>query len=200
MNKWIFGSLLMANLISLGQTASAAVYNLDKAHMQVGFSVKHLMVSNVKGHFSTVNGTFEFDEKTKLLKNLQADIDVASVNTNEADRDKHLKGEDFFAAEKFPKMTFKSDKAKFKSVGKTTKVSGMLTIKDQTKPVVLDVVYNGSVEFMGTQKIGFTATTKINRKDFGITWNKSLDKGGVAVSDEVLITIEGEANMAVAKK
>lgn len=190
-------SLLL--VLGIAQSGLAAVYKLDKSHMQVGFSIRHLMVSNVKGHFDKVDGSIDFDGKTETLKSINAEIEAASINTNEADRDKHLRNDDFFAVDKHPKITFVSDKAVVVKKGKTAKVPGTLTIKNVAKPVTLDVTNNGEIEFMGTKKIGFSASTKINRKDFGMAWNKALDKGGVAVGDEVTITIEGEANMAAEK-
>ena len=145
-----------------------------------------------------MSGSFDYDSAKKQIKNIIVDIDVASVNTNEPDRDKHLKTSDFFDAAKFPKMTFKSEKVEFE--GKKGKATGMLTIRDKTKPVVLNFTFNGETEFMGTTKVAFSASTQIDRKDFGLTWNKKLDKGGVAVGDEVTISIDGEANMAAPAK
>ncbi len=178
------------SLSDLGVKAQAAIFDLDGSHMEVGFSVKHLMISNVKGRFDKVTGQFDFDSKTKEIKDVSIDIDPSTVNTNEADRDKHLRGADFFNVEKFPKITFKADKGSIKKVNGS--LPGKLTILDKTKDVVLDIRFNGETEFMGKKRVSFSGTTKINRKDFGLTWNKNLDKGGVAVGDEVQITLEGE--------
>lgn len=187
MKKTILSLLLVSGV------AQAAPYTLDTTHMDVGFSVKHLMISNVKGRFDKVAGSFDFDSSKKQIKDIDVTIDVSSVNTNEPDRDKHLKNADFFDVEKFPKMTFKSDKVEFD--GKKGKIFGTLTIKDKSKKVALDFTFNGEAEFMGTKKVAFSASTKIDRKEFGLTWNKNLDKGGVAVGEEVTITIDGEGNL-----
>ncbi len=185
--------MTLVSLLFFAGLAHAAPYTLDASHMEIGFSIKHLMISNVKGRFDKSTGSFDYDSAKKQIKNIDITIDVASVNTNEPDRDKHLRSPDFFDVAKFPKMTFKSDKVEFD--GKKGKAVGTLTIRDQSKPVTLDFTLNGEAEMMGTKKVAFTATTKIVRKDFGLTWNKNLDKGGVAVGEEVDVTIDGEGNM-----
>ena len=191
-------TVLVTLLLAAGM-AHAAPFKLDPAHMEVGFSVKHLMISNVKGRFDKVSGSLDYDGAKKQIKDIVVDVDVASVSTNEPDRDKHLKSPDFFDAAKYPHMTFKSEKVEFD--GKKGKATGLLTIRDKTKKVTLDFTFNGETEFMGTKKIAFSATGQIDRRDFGLTWNKTLDKGGVAVGDEVTISVDGEANMlAPAKK
>lgn len=183
---------LCALAIVASSLAQASVYAIDKTHTEVGFSVKHLMVTNVKGRFDKFQGSFFFDEKKGELKDVDIKIETASVNTNEADRDKHLRNADFFDAEKFDAISFKSTKVELKDK-KPNKVHGNLTIRGVTKPVVLDVVYQGNVmDPWGNEKVAFSATTKINRKDFGVSWQKNLDKGGVVVGDEVTITIEGQ--------
>lgn len=179
---------------------NAAPFTLDQAHSSVEFSVKHLMVSNVKGKFEKVSGGFDFDTKSNELKNIDVSVEMNSVNTSDKKRDEHLVSPDFFDTAKFATMNFKSTKAVKVVKGKTTKVAGELTLKGITKPVVLEVNYAGETEFMGMKKIGFTATTKIKRTDFGVTWNKTLDKGGVAVGEEVNVVIEGEANAVQEKK
>ena len=195
--------LLTLGFIMEGQ---AATYQLDTAHSEVGFKVKHLVVSSVKGRFDKFDASFNFDEKTGTLSDVQAKIDVDTINTNQADRDKHLKNPDFFGAhdekgnivEANRWITFKSTKVENKNK-KPFKVTGPLTMHGITKDVVLNVTYNGSIKDpSGAQKVGFLATTKINRKDFGLTYNKVLEAGGVAVGEEVEITIEGEAKMVAA--
>lgn len=175
--------------------ATAESYKLDNAHTEVGFSVKHLLISNVKGRFQKYTGTFDYDKTAKTLKNLNIEIDPASISTQQKDRDDHLKSDDFFDVKKYKKVTYKEEKAEFSADGKTIKVFGKLKIKDIEQPVVLDVTINGEVEVEGTQKIAFTASTEIDRKKWGINWNKNLDKGGLAVSEDVKILIEGEANL-----
>ena len=190
---------LFLSLLFLVSAAQAGVYKLDSDHSQVGFTVKHLMVTKVNGSFKKFEGSFDFDAAKKELKEVNVAIDSDSIETGVADRDKHLKSDDFFNTKKFPKILFKSNKVEMAADGKSSKISGMLTMRDKTLPITLDVVNNGEVEFMGVKKVGFTATGKLNRKDYGVAWNKSLDKGGVVVSDEVTILIEGEANLDAAK-
>ena len=190
---------VFAVIFLFASMAQAGIYKLDLAHSQVGFTVKHLMVTNVKGSFKKFEGQFNYDPTKKELKDIDVVIETESIETGVADRDGHLKGEDFFNAKKYPKITFKSQKGEMSADGKTAKVKGLLTMRDKTLPVVLDVINNGEVEFMGVKKVGFSATTKVNRKDWGVSWNKALDKGGVAVSDEVTIVIDGEANLEEAK-
>lgn len=188
--------LAVAALFLLGSGAFASTeYTIDSAHSEVGFSVTHLMISKVRGRFNKFEGKFNFDEAKKELSNVDVKIDVASVDTNEKKRDEHLTSGDFFDAKEFPTMTFKTEKVE--KIGKKSKLIGTLTIHGKSQKVTLDVEYKGSiVDPMGNNKVGFAATGKINRKDFGINWNKSLDKGGVALGDEVTITIEGEAAAA----
>lgn len=187
--------LLVLGSLLLSGTAQAASYFLDKDHTSVGFAVKHLVISTVKGSFNKFSGTFDYDPTKKTLSNLNVEIDTDSITTGNKDRDDHLRSNDFLNAPKFPKITFKGEKVEFAADGKTGKITGPLTIRDKTKTVTLDVVNNGEADFMGTKKIGFSATTKISRGEFGVSWNKTLDKGGVAVGDEVTVTIDGEANM-----
>lgn len=184
----------------LAASASAAPYAIDPSHTDVGFSIKHLMISNVKGRFKKFSGTFDFDPAKNQLNNINVEVDTSSIDTNEADRDKHLRSNDFFGVDKYPKMTFKSDKIEY-SGDKPAKAIGTLKIRDKSKTVTFDLDYRGSImDAWGNNKLAFAATTKVDRKDFGITWNKALDKGGVTVGDEVSITIEGEANPVTAKK
>lgn len=181
-------------------SASAAPYAIDPSHTDVGFSIKHLMISNVKGRFKKFTGTFDFDPAKNQLNNVSVEIDTASIDTNEVDRDKHLRSDDFFGVDKYPKITFKSDKIEY-SGDKPAKAIGTLKIRNKSQQVTLDLDYRGSItDAWGNNKLAFAATTKINRKDFGMTWNKALDKGGVTVGDEVSISIEGEANPVAAKK
>ena len=184
----------------IATSASAAPYAIDPSHTDVGFSIKHLMISNVKGRFKKFSGTFDFDPAKNQLNNISVEIDTTTIDTNEPDRDKHLRSNDFFGVEKYPKMTFKSDKIEY-SGDKPVKAIGTLKVRDKSKTVTLDLDYRGSImDAWGNNKLAFAATTKIDRKDFGITWNKALDKGGVTVGDEVSIAIEGEANPVNAKK
>lgn len=175
----------------------AAPYELDVAHTDVSFSVKHLMISTAKGSFRDFKGSFDFDEAKGTLKNIDVEIQMASVDTKQPKRDDHLKSPDFFDVAKYPTMTFKADSATVKE-GKPVKLNGTLTMRGVSKPVTLDLVYAGrQTDPYGVAHSGFSLSGKINRKDFGLTWNapvakSALDKGGVAIGEEVTIDISGE--------
>jgi polyisoprenoid-binding protein YceI len=171
-------------------------WNIDVVHSTIGFTVRHLMVSKVHGFFTKWNGSLEFDEKNPASSHAEVQIDVASVDTREPQRDAHLKSGDFFEVEKHPQMTFKSTAVERGKDGHF-KVTGDLTLRGVTKPVVLDVEYGGRSKHpqMG-ERVGFSASTSINRKDFGVSFNQVLDNGGVALSDKVDITLEIEATKA----
>ncbi len=176
--------------------ANAAKFDLDTSHTSVSFIAPHLVISKVKGRFDQFNGSFDFDEKSLKLDGVNVVIKTDSVNTNEKDRDKHLRSPDFFDTTKFPEMTFKSTKVEYIK-NKPAKVHGDLTIRGISKPVILNVSYGGTItDMMGKQVVAFEASGQVNRKDFGLNWNKSLDKGGFVVGDEIKIQIEGEAKAA----
>lgn len=188
--KVLFLSLMFAASSSF---AAVSTFDLDTSHGEIGFDITHLMISHVKGRFNKYEGTLKFDEEKRELSAVDVKIDAKSIDTNEKKRDGHLSGPDFFDADKHPNITFKSDKA-VSFAGKNAKVTGNLTIRGKTKPVVLDVDFLGSAtDPMGAKRIAFTARATINRKDFDMKWNKNLDTGGVAVGEDVSITIEGEA-------
>ena len=166
----------------------AGTYNVDKSHSNVGFKVKHLMISNVSGKFDKFNGSFEYDEKTNTLKKLTGEAEVASINTENEKRDGHLKSADFFDAANHPKLTFTLDKVD------GDKAYGKLTMRGVTKDVELDLENNGTVtDPWGNKRVGLELTGKINRKDFGLNWNKALEAGGVVVGETVKleVTLEG---------
>lgn len=173
--------------------AQAATFEIDPVHTTVQFSVRHMMVSNVRGTFDKVSGSVNLDETDPTKSTVEATIDVNSLNTREPKRDTHLKSPDFFDAAKYPTITFKSKSVAKVGDGKY-QATGDLTIHGVTKQAVLDI--EGSpkpiTDPMGTLKLGGSVHTKINRKDFGITWSKSLDGGGVMVGDDVDITIDVE--------
>jgi polyisoprenoid-binding protein YceI len=170
-------------------------WNIDVVHSTVGFTVRHLMVSKVHGLFTKWSGSFAFDEENPAASHVQVQIEVASVDTREPQRDGHLRSGDFFEAEKFPHMTFKSTSVEGSK--NHFKVTGDLTLRGVTKPVVLDVEYAGrTVHPQMGERAGFSAHTSINRKDFGVSFNQVLDTGGVAVSEKVDINIEVEATKA----
>jgi len=169
-------------------TVRAEVYGFDKAHSQVGFSVRHIL-SPVHGEFKDYDGTIHFDPKSPETSKVNVTIQVASISTNNDGRDHHLQTPDFFDAAKYPTITFKSTKVTAAGDNKYT-VEGNLTMHGVTKPVVLAVDYMGSDMMMGAKIAGFSATTKIDRRDFGITFNKVLESGNLMVDNNVNITLD----------
>jgi polyisoprenoid-binding protein YceI len=186
------GQLLVSlAFLSAPQVSMAKDYTVDMGHSTVGFTVKHL-VSKVKGSFKKFDGSFSFDPAKPEASKLVAEAIVASVDTNDVKRDAHLQTDDFFDAKKFPKFTFVSKKFTPNGDNKF-KMDGDLTMRGVSKPVTFDVDFSGEgVDPWGNNRVGFEATTKVNRKDFGINWNKTLDKGGFVVGDEVTININVE--------
>jgi polyisoprenoid-binding protein YceI len=151
-----------------------------------------MMISNVRGRFENFTGLVDFNETDPVQSSVNVAIETNSINTREPNRDGHLRSADFFDAEKYPQMSYRSERVE-KLSDTRGKIHGLLTIKDITRPVVLDVEYNGkAVSPWGTTSAGFSATTKINRKDWGLNWNKALETGGVLVGDEITIAIELE--------
>ena len=189
-------STLLFLLMALATPASAASFEVDAAHTTVGFSVRHLFTS-VQGRFDEFDGKIEFDPANPATAKVDGTIRTKSINTNNEKRDNHLRSGDFFDAEKFPEMKFHSTGVKdIDPANKTGKIEGILTIRDHARPVVLDVAFLGQGQDpWGNEKAGFTATTLINRKDFGLAWNETLETGGVLVGDEVTITIHAEGNV-----
>ncbi len=180
-----------ALLLTFG-LANASEYAIDNSHTNVGFSVKHMMITNVKGDFKTYDATIDFDKDKKTFKVLKASIDTASIDTANEKRDEHLRSEDFFASEKFPKMTF--EMTSYKANGDEGEVTGNLTIRGITKPVTLKVEEISTIkDFKGLNRVGFSLEGKINRLDYDLKWNKALELGGVAVGDEVKIIVDIEA-------
>ena len=185
-------TLLLFALLLFGSAALAAPWSLDPAHSRVGFVVRHMMVSNVEGRFHDVKAAVDLDEKDLTKSTIEVTIAANSIDTEQADRDKHLKSPDFFDVAKFPSISFKSTKLIKAGKGKY-KVTGDLTIRGIAKPVTLDVTISEPVANPWGKTIrGIEATGKISRHDFGIDWNKTLDKGGLLVGDEVKLDIQGE--------
>jgi polyisoprenoid-binding protein YceI len=186
--------LTLVLLAALAAPAFAqSSWEIDPAHSNVQFGVRHMMISTVHGKFTKFTATATGDEKDAAHAGVQASIDVASIDTGDEKRDAHLKTADFFDAEKFPTITFKSTKVEAAG-DRRFKLHGDLTMHGVTKPVVLDVEATPEVKGMrGETRAGARATTKINRKDFGISWSKSMDGGGVVVGDDVEVTIDVEA-------
>ena len=171
--------------------ASAAEYVLDTAHTNVGFEVRH-MLTKVHGRFNKFEGSFTYDPKDLKSAAGKIVVDTASIDTNVEKRDKHLRSADFFEVEKYPTMTFVIKSAQMK--GTQIELTGDLTIRGITKPVVLTAEYNGeATDPWGNKSIGFSATGKINRKDYGLLWNKTTETGGFLVGDDVTLVIDVEA-------
>ena len=172
--------------------ATKTTWAIDPAHTSVEFSVRHLMITTVKGRFTDVKGTVTSDEADPATGQVDITIGTASIDTRESQRDEHLRSADFFEVEKFPAMHFKSRKLTSVS-GDQFKLVGDLTIRDVSREVVLDVTSHGRAKDpWGGQRAGFEATTKIKRSDFGLTWNQVLEAGGVVVGDEIKISIDAQ--------
>ena len=191
--KSIISIIIGFAALVLTAQAQATTWNIDPDHSSVGFKVRHLMVSNVKGNFEKHTGTVEINDKDITKSKVAITIDTASINTNVPKRDEHLRSADFFDVARYPAMTFVSKKvARIGQDG--LKVTGDLTIRGVTREVVLDVegLSGESKDPWGNIRRGASASAKISRKDFGLTWNKALETGGVAVGDDVNIVLEVE--------
>jgi polyisoprenoid-binding protein YceI len=170
-------------------------WTLDPAHSEIEFKVRHMMIANVKGNFQSF--TAEIDGEDFETATATVEIDAASINTNQADRDGHLRSDDFFGAEKFPKIIFRG-KSLTKKHGDEYKLVGDLTIRDITKEISLDVESGGvNKDPWGNDKAGFTVDGKISRKEWGLNWNAALETGGVLVSDEVKVHAEVQFTKSV---
>lgn len=186
-------------VLSSSAALRAETYDIDAAHSQVGFRIKHL-VGKVPGRFTKFSGTIAFTPGKPETWKVDATIDPASINTDNEKRDGHLKAPDFFDVAKHPEMSFKSTKVTDVK-GETAKLHGDLTMHGVTKPVVLNLELGGTTKDpWGNQKAGFTATGKVNRKDFGIVWNKTLDAGGLMLGEEVEVSIDVEAQVKAPEK
>lgn len=172
---------------------SRATWNVDASHTTVEFSVRHLMIATVKGYFNKVSGTIEADPNDLTTAVIDASVEAASIDTRDEQRDAHLRSADFFEADVHPTLTLKSTKIERVS-GNDYKMHADLTIRGKTLPTVWDLTFEGEMtDPFGNHKIGLSATTKINRKDWGLNWNAALETGGVLVSDEVKIAIDAQA-------
>jgi polyisoprenoid-binding protein YceI len=172
-------------------TSALSIWNIDPAHSVAEFKVRHMMISHVKGTFSGLSGALKLDEADYTRSAVEVSIPTASVSTVDDTLDAHLKNADFFDVEKFPRLTFRSTSIRFTG-GRDYAVTGDLTIRGVTKSVTLGVndVSEPSKDPWGNQRIGLSASTKINRKDFGFEWNTPLELGGVLVGEEVTITLD----------
>ncbi len=167
-----------------------ARWNIDPMHSEATFTVKHLMFSKVRGSFAGPQGYVDFDPDNPAASSVEATIDVSTISTGAADRDAHLRSEDFFMVEEHPTMTFKSTNIEVTG-DNTGKITGDLTMRGVTKPVTFDVEFMGSGGSpFGDLRAGFTGSVTINRKDWGLSWNQALETGGVLVSEEVTIDVE----------
>jgi len=186
-------SLTATAALMLPMIGQASTWDIDPAHTNAQFAVRHLMISTVRGNFTKVSGAVNLDEQDPTKSIIEATIDTSSIDTRVEKRDQHLKSPDFFDVAKYPTITFKSKKIEKVEEGKF-KVIGDLTIRGVTKEVVLNVEGQPKPfkDPFGSNRVGGTATTKVNRKDFGLGWNKALETGGVVVGDEVDITIDIE--------
>src|ERR1700730_1738147 len=189
----VISATVLAGALSLPAAAATSTWQIDPNHSAAQFAVRHLAISTVRGAFTKVSGTVQLDDKDIAKSSVDVTIDVASVDTRVADRDKDLRSERFFDVEKYPTLTFKSTKVEQTEPGKL-KVTGDLTIHGVTKQVVLDV--EGPTlpvkDPWGNQRVAANATTKVNRQDFGVKWNAKMDNGGWVVGDDVAITIDVE--------
>ncbi|MEU5304057.1 YceI family protein [Streptomyces noursei] len=165
-------------------------YTIDPAHSSIGFTVRHAMVTNVRGSFGEHEGVLKLDGGNPAASTAQIDVKIASIDTGIADRDGHLKSADFFDAEQFPLMTFRSNAVE-QLDSETYRVTGDLTIKDVTRPLAIDLEFNGAAtDVYGAQRVGFEGSAEILRSQWGLTWNAALETGGVMVSDKVKLTFD----------
>ena len=187
-NAVVFATLFLVGAVGL----NGAVLKIDKSHSEVGFSIKHLMITNVNGNFSDYDADIVYNVESKKFEKFDASVMTKSINTGIEKRDNHLRSADFFEVEKYLKMTFTMNSYTLdEDEGKLT---GDLTIHGITKKVTFKVENNGMIKDpWGNTRTAFTLEAKINRKDFGLNWNKALEAGGVLVGDKVKITVEIEA-------
>ncbi len=194
MKAWISKTAIaMAIVVALPVLAHADTWQIDSSHTNVEFTVRNMMISNVKGQFQKTTGTITANGNDAASAKIDVSIDASSVDTRVERRDAHLKSPDFLDVAKYPTITFKSTKVEAEGPNKW-KVTGDLTLHGVTKQVALEVEGSGApVQVMGNTRVGASATTKIKRGDFGLTWNKALEAGGVLVGEEVAISIDIEA-------
>lgn len=188
-------------MLALPAFGGTTTYKIDPKHSDAGFAVTHLMISTVRGEFHGINGTVIYDDGDVSKSSVEVTIDATSVDTREPDRDKDLRSDHFFDVANHPTITFKSTKVEAAGAGKL-KVTGDLTIRGNTKPVVLEVTVPKTPikDPWGLQRTAVSGTTKINRQNFGVSWNKTLDSGGVVVGDDVDITLDVEMIIPPAAK
>ncbi|WP_406730985.1 YceI family protein [Streptomyces sp. NBC_01794] len=165
-------------------------YSIDPAHSSIGFTVRHAMVTNVRGSFGDFSGSLQLNGTDPHHSTAEIDVKITSIDTGIADRDGHLRSGDFFDAEKYPLMTFRSTHAE-QLGGDSYRITGDLTIKDVTRPLAIDLEFNGSAtDVYGNERVGFEGSAEILRSDWGLTWNAALETGGVMVSDKVRLSFD----------
>jgi polyisoprenoid-binding protein YceI len=175
-------------------------WNIDNTHTDIGFSIRHMVVSKVRGRFTRYSGSVKLDEADLTRSEVAIDIDAASIDTGVADRDTHLRSADFFDVEHYPALAFRSRRIE-KLSDERYRVTGDLTIRDVSREVELDVEYGGRAKDpWGNERLGFAASTSLNRKDFGLGWNQILEAGGVLVGERVDIQLELELVKAASEK
>lgn len=197
----VAGSIALGAFLAMPALAQANEWKIDPYHSKAAFAVKHMMISNVRGEFAKVSGSAQYDGKDVKSIKVNATIDASSIDTGNEDRDKHLRGKDFFETDKFPDIKFVSKSAKSAGSGKF-KLTGDLTMHGVTKEVTLDV--EGPSDKIndnhGNVKVGASASAEINRKDFGISYGGLMDNGGAMISDNVKITLDIELSQPAPKK
>ncbi len=185
-------AVLAAMTLAATGVVRAAEYTIDSSHSAIGFQVRHMAISKVNGSFNSFEGGFVFDKNDPSVWQAEVTIDAASIDTGNEKRDDHLRSPDFFDADQFPALTFRSTSVTMAKGGQGT-VTGDLTVHGVTRPVTLEVEFLGEVaDPWGNQRAGFSLRGKINRRDFGLTWSKTLETGGLVVGDEVKLLIEVE--------
>ncbi len=183
---------MTANVQTAPAVATKTTWKLDPTHTSVEFSAKHLMITTVKGTIADIEGTINVDERNPQNSSVEATLKTASIDTRTDQRDQHLRSADFFDVEKFPEIKFRS--TRIEGNQESFKLTGDLTIRDVTKPIALDVEFEGrNRDPWGGERIGFSAKGKIDRREFGLTYNQVLETGGVVVGNDIKINLEVEA-------
>jgi polyisoprenoid-binding protein YceI len=183
---------MTATVQTAPETGTKTTWKLDPSHTAVEFSAKHLMITTVKGRITDVEGTIVSDEKDPKNSSVEATLRAVSIDTRTDQRDQHLRSADFLNAEQFPEIKFRS--TRIEGDKESFKLTGDLTIRDVTRPITLDVHFEGRArDPWGGERVGFSANGKIDRRDFGLTWNQALETGGVVVGNDIKISLEVEA-------
>lgn len=192
-------AIVLSAAMILAVGAQANTWQVDKVHSSVGFTVSHMTISKVRGRFNDFSGELNFDGKDLKSGSIAFTVKVSSIDTDDEDRDGHLKSDDFFNAETYPDISFKSKKV-IPGEGEEFKLVGDLTIRDITKEVTFDCEYHGMIEMKGSKKGGFSAETTINRHDFKVAFNRALEGGGLVVGNDVKLSLELEFNQNSAEE